>query len=266
MSHLDPARTTTHLVSLALITSLLETRIRKEESDPSNKSVKNTNKHSLKSLCGWNDFENLESLWSFDLCLGVNALALVLNRNFRKLGCLEWWWLGVFIALNHQRTIGEGCCRWAHRTVWCTSHVTQLLGFWSIWPLEALSSCGTGQSGATPDSYCSLSGAPLTCGSDSARTVLHCSSLYQLLQSTVARRSRCFRWHTGQYGGTLDSLVNYSGARLEKHESGLFNPVRTWRTRHCPVRQTRAHLVSFLLCIWTLSWIFIGLCWTFMHL
>jgi hypothetical protein len=28
------------------------------------------------------------------LCLGVNALALVLNENFRKLGCLELWWLG----------------------------------------------------------------------------------------------------------------------------------------------------------------------------
>jgi hypothetical protein len=28
--------------------------------------------------------------------------------------------------------------------------------------LEALSSCGTGQSGATPDKSCSLSGAPLT--------------------------------------------------------------------------------------------------------
>jgi hypothetical protein len=31
---------------------------------------------------------------SFDLCLGVNALALVLNVKCWKLGCLEWWWLG----------------------------------------------------------------------------------------------------------------------------------------------------------------------------
>jgi hypothetical protein len=38
----------------------------------------------------------------------VNALALVLNENFRRLGCLELWWLGVFIALNHQEAIGEG--------------------------------------------------------------------------------------------------------------------------------------------------------------
>jgi hypothetical protein len=35
--------------------------------------------------------------------------------------------------------------------------------------------------------------------------------------------------------GTPDSPVNYSGARLEKPESGLFNPVRTWCTGHCPV-------------------------------
>jgi hypothetical protein len=60
--HLDPARTTTRLVSLALITSLLGTRMRKEGSDPSNKSAKNTNKHSLKSLGSWNDFGDLERL------------------------------------------------------------------------------------------------------------------------------------------------------------------------------------------------------------
>jgi hypothetical protein len=42
--------------------------------------------------------------------------------------------------------------------------------------LEALSSSGTGQSGAAPDRHCSVSGAPLTGDSDSARTVLHCIS------------------------------------------------------------------------------------------
>jgi hypothetical protein len=95
--------------------------MRKGESDPSNKSAKNTNKHSLKSLGGWNDFEDLERLRSFDLCLGGNALALVLNENIRRLGCLELWWLGVFITLNHQQAIREGSCRWAHRTVWCAT-------------------------------------------------------------------------------------------------------------------------------------------------
>jgi hypothetical protein len=36
--------------------------MRKEESDPSNKSTKNTNKHSLKSLGGWNDFGGFDLL------------------------------------------------------------------------------------------------------------------------------------------------------------------------------------------------------------
>jgi hypothetical protein len=40
--------------------------------------------------------------------LGVNALALVLNVKCWKLGCLEWWWLGVFIALNHHIAVGVG--------------------------------------------------------------------------------------------------------------------------------------------------------------
>jgi hypothetical protein len=29
--------------------------------------------------------------------------------------------VGVFIALNHQEAIGEGCWRWAHRTVRCAT-------------------------------------------------------------------------------------------------------------------------------------------------
>jgi hypothetical protein len=68
-------------------------------------------KLSLKSLSGWSGFGTWRGFNSFDLCLGVNALALVLNENLRKLGCLEWWWLGVFIALNHQQAVGAGCCR-----------------------------------------------------------------------------------------------------------------------------------------------------------
>jgi hypothetical protein len=44
-------------------------------------------------------------------------------RCLKKLGCLEWWWLGVFIALNHHIAVGEAVCRWAHRTVrYATGH------------------------------------------------------------------------------------------------------------------------------------------------
>ena len=44
--HLDPTRTTTHLVSLSLITSHLENKNEEEESQPSNKSNKETQERS----------------------------------------------------------------------------------------------------------------------------------------------------------------------------------------------------------------------------
>jgi hypothetical protein len=47
----------------------------------------------------------------------------------------------------------------------------------------ALTSWGTGQSGATPDRHCSLSGAPLTPALTSARIV---HALFTLLQTIVA--------------------------------------------------------------------------------
>jgi hypothetical protein len=28
-----------------------------------------------------------------------------------KLGCLEWWWLGVFIAPTTKPTVGEAVCQ-----------------------------------------------------------------------------------------------------------------------------------------------------------
>jgi hypothetical protein len=45
---------------------------------------------------------------SLDLCLGVKSIALVLNAMCGMLVWLEWRWLGVFIALNHQTTVGVG--------------------------------------------------------------------------------------------------------------------------------------------------------------
>jgi hypothetical protein len=43
------------------------------------------------------------------------------------------------------------------------------------------------------------------------------------------------RCHTGQSDGTPDSLMNYSGARPQKPESGEFEFVRPWCTGQCPV-------------------------------
>jgi hypothetical protein len=61
------------------------------------------------------------------MCLGVNAFALVLNVEFRKLGWLECWWLEGIYSPNHY---SSRCCRWH-----------------------------TGQSGGAPDMTYSLFGA-----------------------------------------------------------------------------------------------------------
>jgi hypothetical protein len=192
MGHLDPARTTTHLVSLALNTCHLGTRMRKEESNPSNKSTKKTNK-TLSQVTNWLEWIwHLKRLWFFWFVSRSEFTSSCIEREPWKtwmLGVLVVW--GVFIALNHQQVGGGGCCRWAHRTVRCTSHVTQSLGSESFWPLEALSSSGTGQSGVAPDRHCSVSGAPPACALTLPRTVAHCSSVLQLLHATIARSSRC---------------------------------------------------------------------------
>jgi hypothetical protein len=105
------------------------------------------------------------------LCLGVLCFALVLNGCDE---CLDGWsgggW-GVFIALNHQfnrwdRLLLMGApdspvCQPHHPTVRVMAVST----------VGALSSCGTGQSGAVPDRYYALSGAPLAAALTSARTV-----------------------------------------------------------------------------------------------
>jgi hypothetical protein len=68
---------------------------------------------------------------------------------------LKWPVGVVFIATNQNLTVGEVCWRRAHRTVRCATgqcpvrcHVILPLGLGVGRPLEALSSCGTGQSGA----------------------------------------------------------------------------------------------------------------------
>jgi hypothetical protein len=93
-----------------------------------------------------------EAFDPFQLCLVLIALALVLNEMSEKLGYLEWWWLGVFIAPTTNSTVGEAVCRWAHRTVRCaTGHcpVRQphhpTVRVLTVLIVGALTSWGTGQ-------------------------------------------------------------------------------------------------------------------------
>jgi hypothetical protein len=91
------------------------------------------------------------------------------------LGCLEEWWLGVFIAPTTKMAVGELCCRWVHRTVWCaTGHcpVRQPRHpIVRVRPLELLTCGPPDGSGGAPDKSCSLSGAPFAPALTSARAV-----------------------------------------------------------------------------------------------
>jgi hypothetical protein len=85
--------------------------------------------------------------------------------------------------------------------------------------------------------------------------VLHCSPVRvdRCAQIAVALLvHRIVRWYIGQFGGTSDSPVNYSGAAPEKPEGeefGVYDPLvhRTLSggAPDSPVRQTREHF-SFL--------------------
>jgi hypothetical protein len=145
------------------------------------------------------------------------------------------------------------------RTVRCATgqcpvrrHVTLLLGLGAGRPLEALSSCGTGQSGATP-TFCS----------DFCRVIVqHCSSVRvdrcaQIAVTPLVHQT--VRWYTRKSGGTPKSPVNYSGAVPGKPEAEEFGVYGPWCTGHCsvvhrtlfggapdsPVCQTKEHFDFF---------------------
>jgi hypothetical protein len=149
----------------------------RREGNPSNKSA-HEHKNSLSQVTSWLSwFWDLERIWSLELCLRVNVIALVLNEDLRKLGCFEWRWLGIFIASNHFLTVGWLCYRWAHRTV--TVHS----------PVCATSACPLGFGAVdrwNPLSFCCIGHVrrPLT-------STTHCSPLYTFAVDRWRTCSRC---------------------------------------------------------------------------
>jgi hypothetical protein len=107
--------------------------------------------------------------------------------------CLDGWsggGCGVFIAPNHQfnrwgRLLSMGA---PDSPVRQPRHPT--VRVLTVSTVGGLSSCGTRQSGAALDRYCSLSGAPSGGCSDSARTVRTLCVVRRPLESTVALASR----------------------------------------------------------------------------
>ena len=88
------------------------------------------------------------------------------------LGCLEWRWLGgIYSPQPPIQPLGQAAVD--EHTGQCPvrqpRHPT--VRVLTVLTVGALSSCGTGQSGVTPDRACSLSSAPSGGCSDSARTV-----------------------------------------------------------------------------------------------
>jgi hypothetical protein len=180
-------------------------------------------------------------------------------------------WLGMLLGLPLLEVTGwagicshqPNCSRWrkllamgAPDSVRCATgqrpvcrHVILLLGLGAGWLLEALSSCDTGQSGATPDNPVPLWPSALT-------SVLHCA----LLQSRPLPDSRC-------PAGTPDSPVNYSGAVPEKPEAAEFGVYSPSCAGHCPVVHWTVRCaspghtsVSFAPLFWTLSFNFVLVC------
>jgi hypothetical protein len=228
----------------------------RKKSDPSARAQKNMTKLSLlvtialSEIGTWRDFDSLY------LCLVLNALAHVLNVLAKNLDALKCWWLGLFIAPTTKVAVGEGCCRRAHRTVRCASHVTQPLGFdrWSFWQL--------GHRTVTVHCPVRLLAPALTLRAQSC--TVHYSLL--LLQTTVGAVSR-------YSAGTPDSPMNYSGvaprkpeaSKLELIHPGAPDTVR-WHTGQSGAPDQGSLRLSFALFIWTLSWTFYLFVLTLWHL
>jgi hypothetical protein len=192
------------------------------------------------------------------LCLGMKSRAIVLNAMAENLDALKCGGWGVFIAPTTKMVVGEAVCRWAYRTVRCATrhcpvcqprHPT--VRVLTVSTVGALTDWGTGQSGAAPDSHCSLSDVPSGAALTLRPLTAHCSHSLFTFADDRWRSSRCSAWHTGQSGATPDSPVNYSGVALQKPEAeqfrvdllGALDNVR-WHTGQL-VRQTRAAFGCF---------------------
>jgi hypothetical protein len=93
----------------------------------------------------------------------------------------------------------------------------------TVLTVGALTSWGTGQSGAALDRHYSVFGMPSGAALTLRELSVQCSRCRRPLESTVALFSRCS-------GGTPDSSVNYSGATSEKPEGEEFRLYDPWCT------------------------------------
>jgi hypothetical protein len=147
--------------------------------------------------------------WRLRMCLWSVLFALVLSVEGGKLGCLEWWWLGVFIASTTILAVGWVLCRQAHRTLHCSlsgaCHVSRPLGFeQSI--VDFVCPCGAPDNPVLPD-------------------VADCLWRFEPVaftwQSTVGEDD-CCSWAHRTVRCTPDSPMIFSHEALRILESGQF--------------------------------------------
>jgi hypothetical protein len=179
----------------------------------------------------------------------VNAIALVLNRNFRKLGCHWRRWLGVIYSLQPLPScwlfllaMGIPNSPVAHQT--CTVHCpvcamsARSLGFGAVDRWNPLPSSGTGLSGGTPD----MSGAFWLRHLTSARALfaftVHCSR-------PLALGYRCSVGSPDMSGAHRTVRWIIAECAKKKPESEVFESCSAWCTGHCPVRHLQHTLNSF---------------------
>jgi hypothetical protein len=149
MEHKVPARTSTQLVSLALITIEFDHKKEWERKETIQAQELKWTQMSLSLVTIW--FGVIPNLGEDLLSLVVSRIECYSSCNVLKvenLDAIECGVVGVFIAPTTKMWPLEGCCRMAHRTVRCASHVSRPLGFdrWSSdrWGLWAVRWC-TGQ-------------------------------------------------------------------------------------------------------------------------
>jgi hypothetical protein len=168
-----------------------------------------------------------------------------------KLGCLEVWWLGVFIAKTTKVVVGEGCCRKTVRV--------RPLELWQVGPPD---SPVVHRTGPVHCPVCLL--ALLWLLRAQARTVhVHCS----LLQTTVGADSHCsagtpdspvlhrtVRWIIAEWLPKGPKLASLSWSTLvHRTLSGGAPDIVWWHTGQSGAPDQGNLRLSFALFIWTLS-------------
>jgi hypothetical protein len=132
---------------------------------------------------------------------------------------LKWPVGVVFIATNQNAAVGEGCWRWAHRTV--SGAPATSPGRW-VPTVGALTVGPAWMSGGAPDMHFRVSGAP-------ARACLTSARFWRALNASAGDR-----WREVAVAPLAHRTVRLILAKRIS-EASEFRVALPWSTGHCPV-------------------------------